>query len=93
MGDRDSYMTTGLPGINDCIPDRAMVSDYGNPPRGGNFRLSVVSSQKERLRARGLMSKVPPSSFTLQPSTLIRPQILPTVVQQPEPFAQPPSEP
>jgi hypothetical protein len=35
-------MTTGLPGINDCIPDRAMVSDYGNPPRGGNFRLKGI---------------------------------------------------
>ncbi len=39
-GDRDDYMTTGLPGINSCIPDRVIVSDYGSSPRGGNFRLS-----------------------------------------------------
>lgn len=37
--DRDAYMTTGLPGINSCIPDRVIVSDYGSSPHGGNFRL------------------------------------------------------
>jgi len=39
LGDRDAYMTTGLPGINSCIPDTVIVSDYGSSLRGGNFRL------------------------------------------------------
>jgi hypothetical protein len=39
LGDRDAYMTTELPGVNSCIPDRVIVSDYGSSPHGGNFRL------------------------------------------------------
>jgi len=34
-------MTTGLPGINSCIPDRVIVSDYGSSLRGGNFRINI----------------------------------------------------
>ena len=40
LGDRDTYMTTELSGINGCIPDRVMVSNYGSSPCRGNFRLS-----------------------------------------------------
>jgi hypothetical protein len=39
LGARDAYMTTELSGINSCIPDRVIVSDYGSSPHGGNFRL------------------------------------------------------
>jgi hypothetical protein len=41
LGDRDTYMTTELSGINGCIPDRVMVSNYGSSPYRGNFRFTL----------------------------------------------------
>jgi hypothetical protein len=39
FGDHDAYMTTELPDINGCIPDRVMISGSGSSPFRGNFRL------------------------------------------------------
>jgi hypothetical protein len=55
-GDRDDYMTTGLPGINSCIPDRVIVSDYGSSPRGGNFRLKECVSLHLQFQPSGVNS-------------------------------------
>jgi hypothetical protein len=38
FGDHDAYMTTELPDINGCIPDRVMISGSGSSSFRRNFR-------------------------------------------------------
>jgi hypothetical protein len=35
FGDHDAYMTTELPDINGCIPDKVMISGSGSSPSRG----------------------------------------------------------
>jgi hypothetical protein len=48
LGDRDTYMTTELSGINGCIPDRVMVSDYGSSPLRGELPFKGYSKFYDR---------------------------------------------